>query len=112
MRKKPPRPALKLVSPIPTDPNAPPADLDQAGADLWRGIMAEFVIDDAPSRQTLLQICHVADLAAAAHARGLVKEELAARMAIARAIHRMGFDVEATREKPGRPGGVFVKSKG
>jgi hypothetical protein len=103
MRKKP-KPALRLVDAgSADDTTVPPADLGEAGGKLWKSIMDEFRIDDAPGRQTLLQICHAADIADDAHARGMLKDELQARAFIARALRQMNFDVEPNRDTVGRP---------
>ena len=103
MRKRP-KPTLKLVDPSAnSNSTAPPADLGEPGRNLWQSIMREFRIDDAPGRQQLLQICHAADMAADAHERGMLKEELQARAFITRALRQMNFDVEPTRDAVGRP---------
>jgi hypothetical protein len=107
MREKKSKPAVRLVASAPVDPDAPPASLGDAGSDLWRSILSEFVIDDAASRQMLLQICHAADIAEQAHERGLLKDELQARSFITRGLHRLNFDVESPRDRPGRPAGTF-----
>jgi hypothetical protein len=105
MRKKPEKPPLRLVTSTAPDSAAPPTDLGESGARLWRSIMSEYRIDDAPGRHTLLQICHAADIAAAAHGRGMLKDELQARAFITRALRQMNFDVEPIREAAGRPPG-------
>ena len=102
---------------------APPATLGKPGATLWRSIMSEYKIDDAGGREMLLQICTAADRAdafAAEIARDgpmirtkhvfkehpLLKHELAARSFIVRALHRLGLEIEPTRNSPGRPSGL------
>jgi hypothetical protein len=102
---------LHAVGQMPDDLTAPPSELDEAGATLWKAILEEFRVDDAPGRQTLLQICHAADIAAVAHARGALKDELQARTFITRGLHRLNFDVAPTRANPGRPSGTFNKVK-
>jgi hypothetical protein len=102
MPKKTP---LRLVAPTPFDPCAPPSNLGESGAALWRSIQSDFKVDDALGWNTLLQICHAADIAEAAHARGLLKDELQARAFITRGLHRLNFDVEPTRDRVGRPSG-------
>lgn len=109
MKKKSAAPSLRLVEPIAFDPAAPPSNLGEAGADMWRSIQSDFRVDDAPGWNTLLQICHAADIAETAHARGLLKEELAARAFITRGIGRLNFDVEPTRDTAGRPPGAKRK---
>jgi hypothetical protein len=103
-RRKPAQPTLQVVVPIPTDPTSPPPNLGEAGQNLWRSIQTDFRVDDAPGWNTLLQICH-ADIADEAHARGLLKDELAARAFITRGLHRLNFDVEPSRDRVGRPPG-------
>ncbi len=105
MRRKKPKTTLRLVEPTPPDPAAPPSSLGEAGVNLWRSIMSEFRVDDAPGRQQLLQICHAADIADDAHARNMLKDELQARAFITRALRQMNFDVEPTRDTAGRPPG-------
>jgi hypothetical protein len=109
MRRKQNKPELRIVDPIPTDPTSPPSQLGEAGRQLWCSIQADYRVDDAPGRNMLLQICHAADLADEAHTRGLLKDELAARAFITRALHRLNFDVEPTRAHTGRPPGPSIK---
>jgi hypothetical protein len=121
------KPTLTLVSPKPNSP-APPPDLGEAGAQLWAAIQSEFRVDDAQGIASLLQICVTADRVAEyseAIARDgavirtksglrdhpLLKHELAARSFICRALHRLGFDIEPTRDTVGRPPGVFPRGK-
>lgn len=108
MRRKS-NPTLRVVEGIPTDPASPPADLGEAGSNLWRSIQTDFRVDDAPGWNMLLQICHAADIAEAAHERGMLKDELAARAFVTRALHRLNFDVEPTRAHSGRPPGPIIK---
>lgn len=103
--QEPEKTPLRLVAPTPPDPAAPPTDLGESGATLWRAIMSEYRVDDAPRRQMLLQICYAADIAETARERGLLKDELAARAFVTRGLHRLNFDVEPTRERAGRPPG-------
>ena len=105
MRKKPTKSALRLIGQPPADAIVPPSILGDSGATLWCSIMKEYRVDDAAGQQILLQICHAADIADAAHQRGFLKEELASRAFITRGLHRMNFDVESPRAGPGRPSG-------
>jgi len=111
MRKKGTKTALRLVSQIPADATSPPTTLGDAGANLWQSIMTEYHVDDAAGQQILLQICHAADIAEAAHERNLLKEELGARAFVTRGLHRLNLDVEPLHSRPGRPPGTFNKTK-
>jgi hypothetical protein len=108
-RQKLTQPTLRVVEQIPTDPTSPPAQLGESGQNLWRSIQSDYRVDDAPGRNMLLQICHAADLADEAHTRGLLKDELAARAFITRALHKLNFDVEPTRAHSGRPPGPSIR---
>ena len=44
------KPSLKLVATA-ADPSAPPRNLGQHGSNLWRSILSEYEIDDAPGRE-------------------------------------------------------------
>ena len=56
------KPSLKLVTTA-ADPSAPPRNLGQHGLNLWRSILSEYEIDDAPGRELLLQACLAMDRA-------------------------------------------------
>lgn len=101
-----------------------PASLGKAGAKLWQSIQQEYRIDDAGGSEMLLQICSTADraaeYAAIIDAEGpmistkhglkehpLVKHELAARSFVVRSLHRLGLDIEPTRNVVGRPPGTY-----
>src|SRR5262249_11467078 len=47
----------------PPSPAEPPTDLGASGADLWRAILADWIIDDAASLAVLAQAAHAADRA-------------------------------------------------
>ena len=98
----------------------PPATLGEAGADLWRRVMAEYQIDDVGGREMLAQACAACDRAtglaalierdgAVLYGKGgprshpAIKDELACRAFICRTLHRLGLDVEPVRSV-GRPG--------
>ena len=112
------KPALELLTTA-ADPSAPPRNLGQHGANLWRSILSEYEIDDAPGRELLLQACIAMDRAeqcAVEVARDgvtvdtkfgpkehpLLKHELASRNFVIRVIGRLGLDVEAIKPT-GRP---------
>ena len=40
---------------------APPASLGKAGAELWRNLLNDYVIEDSAGCQMLLRICETAD---------------------------------------------------
>ena len=113
------KPELTLV-PTAAASLAPPATLGKAGATLWTSIQSEYKVSDAGGREMLLQICTAADRADAFAAEiasdgpmirtkhvfkehPLLKHELAARSFIVRALHRLGLEIEPTRNSPGRP---------
>jgi hypothetical protein len=105
---KPPKTTLRVVDPSPVDPLEPPMDLGEDGRNLWRSIMAEYRIDDAPGRAMLKQICACADLAEKAHERSAIKDELAARAFIVRGLQKLNLDIEAGPGRVGRPPGPKV----
>jgi hypothetical protein len=121
-------PALTIVDPTKPTSSSTPANLGEAGASLWQSIMAEYRIDDAGGREMLLQICAAADSAADYAAiiandgpvvrtgrvlkdHPLLKHELAARSFIVRSLHRLGLDIEPTRDSVGRPPGTFSRTR-
>jgi hypothetical protein len=119
MAKSDDTPILSVVN-LPSAIPKPPATLNEAGANLWRTVLADFVIDDAGS------LC-VLEQAAAAYGRaealreaidrdgeillgrhGLrehpgLKAELQARAFVVRALSKLGVVFENVRPGPGRP---------
>ena len=104
-------------------PSDPPATLGEAGATLWRAIMAEYKIEDSGGLAMLEQACRAADRAkecsdiiaadgsmiSTKHGpkdHPLLRHELAARSFVVRTIARLGLDVEPVRSGPGRPPGT------
>jgi phage terminase small subunit len=95
--------------------------MDPTGANLWRNIVGEFVIEDAASLALLEQACHAVaraeSLRAHIEADGevirlpdgsfkrnpLIAAELAARGLIARLLGRLGVLDTEPRRGPGRP---------
>src|SRR5262249_57319812 len=102
----------------------PPPTLRQAGASLWRSIMAEYAITDSGGRAILEQACASADRAAECAAliseqgavistkhrlkdHPLLRHEMAARGLVGRLLTRLGLDVEPLRPTAGRPASGF-----
>ena len=102
----------------------PPQTLRDAGATLWRSIMAEYAIADSGGRAILEQACASADRAAECAAiiaeqgavistkhglkdHPLLRHETAARGLVGRLLTRLGLDVEPLRPTAGRPGTAF-----
>jgi Phage terminase, small subunit len=99
----------------------PPATLREAGATLWRSIMAEYAVSDSGGRAILEQACASADRAAECASiiaeqgavistkhglkdHPLLRHETAARGLVGRLLTRLGLDVEPLRPTAGRPG--------
>jgi hypothetical protein len=123
--KKPP--TLTIVG-SPPNPNASPASLGEAGAKLWQAIHADYIVEDAGGHEMLLRICEAADSLASydeqisrdgptirsksgIREHPLLKHQLATRSFIVRSLHRLGLDIEPTRNAPGRPPGACTKVK-
>jgi hypothetical protein len=98
--------------------------LGKAGRTLWHRIRSEYDVTDAGGEEMLFQICAAADRAdecakIIAHDgptirtkqglkdHPLLRHEAAARSFIVRSLHRLGLDIEPTRNAPGRPPGSF-----
>jgi hypothetical protein len=121
--KKPP--TLRVIDPSSKpNPLAPPTGLGEAGAKLWHGIHADYVIDDAGGLAMLAQICAAADRVAEYAStitrdgptirtkaglkdHPLLRHELAAQSFIVRSLHRLGLDIEPARHEIGRPAGPY-----
>jgi|SRR5215472_14997995 len=115
MARKPDQTVIPLYRP-PT-PAEPPADLGASGADLWRAIPADWLIDDAASLVVLAQAAHAADRAetlrrqiaqfetagALARTKTMITAELAARSLVARLLGRLGVLDSESKRGPGRP---------
>jgi hypothetical protein len=121
MGEKPKLSAVPTGIPPAATASPPPATLGEAGADLWRRVMAEYRIDDVGGREMLAQACAACDRAAALAAlierdgaviysksgprsHPAIKDEIACRGFIVRTLHRLGLDVEPIRAVVGRPG--------
>jgi phage terminase small subunit len=115
------KPALKLVRATGPDPNAPPSNLREPGAKLWRAVMSEYDVQDAGGLAMLAQACEACDRleALAEHIRNdgeivrtkagpkdhpALKHELANRAFIVRTLSRLGLDVEAIKPMGRLPG--------
>jgi hypothetical protein len=122
------KPRLTIVKPASAKPNEAPPSLHEAGATLWQSVTSEYNIDDAGGREMLLQICRAADRAAECAAtinedgpvfntkhglkeHPLLKLELASRSFVVRGLHRLGLDIEPTRDAVGRPPGTFNRKR-
>jgi hypothetical protein len=98
-----------------------PRPLGEAGRSLWVRVMTAYAIDDVGGREILFQACAAADTAeelsaviAVDGARFLtkqgpkahpcLKDRLAARAFVVKAIRTLGLDIEAVYPGPGRPG--------
>ena len=99
----------------------PPRKLGKFGMSLWQAIQSEYRVDDRGGIEILMQLCAAADRAEALaacverdgetirtktglRAHPCIREELACRSFICRALERLGLNVEAIKS-PGRPGG-------
>ena len=102
----------------------PPPTLREAGASLWRSVMAEYAITDSGGRAILEQACASADRAAECAAiiaeqgavistkhglkdHPLLRHETASRGLVGRLLTRLGLNVEPLRPSVGRPGTGF-----
>jgi hypothetical protein len=118
MAKKPP---LKLVTASSGTGPQPPRSLGQPGRNLWNSVMAEYDIQDSGGLELLAQACAGLDRAEALRteidrdgevirSRGVIrshpaiKDELAARAFVVRALARLGLNFEPVRPSVGRPG--------
>jgi hypothetical protein len=118
------KPPLTVVSPSPALA-APPATLGESGRSLWNRVLTEYAISDCGGLEMLAQICHAADRVAALAAvierdgetiitkNGLkahpcLRDEIAGRAFIVRALGKLGLSFEPLRPSPGRPpsGGI------
>jgi hypothetical protein len=96
--------------------------LGRAGAEFWRSIHRDYVIEDSGGHQMLLRICEACDSLASydeqierdgptiRSASGLkehplLKVQLATRSFILRSLHRLNLDVIPPRNEIGRPSG-------
>src|SRR5262249_21640636 len=118
MSKNPPFMVVDLPSIAPN----PPPNLGPAGVTLWQSITAEYDISDAGGRALLEQCAFAYDraerLRAEIDAAGEIirgsrgprehpglRGELAARAFVVRTLQRLGINLEAIRQGPGRPPG-------
>ena len=112
MGRKSQEPLTLVAGSAPTLADPPPT-LREAGATLWRSIMAEYAIADSGARAILEQACASADRAAVISTKHglkdhpLLRHETAARGLVGRLLTRLGLDVEPLRPTAGRPGTSF-----
>jgi hypothetical protein len=112
---------LKSIDPE-TAGDKPPVTLGKAGATLWRTVTDQFCLDDAGSRETLLQVCEAKDSLEDTVARkkqaaddktfqALLKAEVGYRSFIVRGLERLG--VGPDKKAIGRPvhdgGGITLQ---
>ena len=122
------KPTLTVVDQSKPNALAPPASLGEAGCTLWSDLHRDFYIEDAGGAQMLLQICEAADSLAGfdqqiardgptirtksgMREHPLLKHQLATRSFIVRSLHRLGLDVEPTRNEVGRPPGPTFRGE-
>jgi hypothetical protein len=113
---------LTVVSSPRTGP-PPPATLGEAGADLWRRIMAEYDIADCGGRELLCQAAAACDRLAelkrcideegttirtrgGIRAHPALRDEIAYRSFIVRTLRALGLDVEPIKGEGRRGGGI------
>src|SRR5262245_31126659 len=97
-----------------------PANVGATGADLWRRLHEQFVINDQAQLELLMQICCAASRAAecaAAIARDgvtvtsrsglkahpLVQVEISCRQLVSNGLRKLGMLDQPVRDGPGRP---------
>jgi hypothetical protein len=100
---------LQLMPPVP-DLAAPPADLGEAGAKLWRTVLDEVDIESAIAQQMLREACLEEDRAGELHAAGDFKNELAARAFVVRTLQKLL--PKPTHIFMGRPPGPPARYRG
>jgi phage terminase small subunit len=124
MAEKPPKTPFSVVSTLPLQVPDPPRPLGPAGLAMWRAIQAEYNIVDQGGIAMLLVGCHAFDRAerlraqidadgevirlrnGSIRAHPAIRDEVACRAQVMRAIEKLGLNFEAV--KPiGRPPGSF-----
>jgi hypothetical protein len=110
---------LTLVQPT-ANVGCMPVGLGTDGAELWKAITGEFLIEDAAGIEVLKQCCFAADMAARCRQqldeRGLIiraktgarenpmlRHELNYRQFVTRCLQKLGVLSEPLRDGPGRP---------
>jgi hypothetical protein len=124
MAERPPKHPFSVVAALPLQVADPPRSLGSAGLAMWRGIQAEYNIQDAGGIEVLLVGCQALDRAErlracidadgeVIHTRSgvpkahpAIRDEVACRAQILRAIEKLGLNYEAIK-MPGRPPGSF-----
>jgi hypothetical protein len=120
--RKPPANLHLIKAPPEPDYPAPPRPLGEHGASLWRDIVTSYEFSDRASYETLAQACAALDRAercrelideqgemipsrTGMRSHPLLRDELANRAFVTRALAKLGLDLEPLRSGPGRPGG-------
>jgi hypothetical protein len=120
MSARAPGAVVKLTKPRPPEP---PRPLGKIGLALWRSVVTRYEFADPGSVEVLYQACAAVQIAAdcraqierdglmidgpnGARAHPLLKDELQNRAFAARAIARLGLDLEPVRSGVGRPPGM------
>jgi hypothetical protein len=123
MAKNPQPPALAVVQTGATVVQ-PPRKLGPSGTQFWNEILAEFVIEDRAGIELLLLAAEATDRAqdlaerirvegstirtkTGVRAHPALRDELANRAFVAKAIERLGLNLQAVRPNVGRPPRVF-----
>ena len=114
------KPVPLVVHPVGTVPEPPP-HLDVTGSELWRSVLAEWVINDAGSLAVLEEACHARDTAerlrrqiavdgdmietgnGSSKLNPAIVAELQARSLTARLLDKLGVLNDGEKRKPGRP---------
>jgi hypothetical protein len=121
MAEKPRNPGLSLVTPLSVELLSPPRPLGPAGQALWDRIQREYGISDAGGVELLLLACEATDRGArlragidadgeVIHTRSGVprahpalRDEVAARAQVMRALKELGLNYEAIKMPGGQP---------
>jgi len=124
MAEKPPKNPFSVVSALPLQVPDPPRPLHPAGLALWRAIQSEYAITDqggitmlmvgcaALDRAERLRACIDADgevihtRSGVPKAHPAIRDEVACRAQVMRAIEKLGLNYEAIKTV-GRPPGSF-----
>jgi len=120
MVEKPPKSPFSVVTALPLQVPDPPRPLGSAGMALWRAIQAEYNIVDQGGQTMLLVGCQALDRAerlriqidadgevirlrnGSVRAHPAIRDEVACRAQVMRAIEKLGLNYEAVKTV-GRP---------
>jgi len=124
MAEKPPKSPFSVVTALPVQVPYPPRPLGPAGLALWEAIQTEYGIADRGGIEMLLVGCQALDRAerlracidadgevihtrsGVPRAHPAIRDEVACRAQIMRAIEKLGLNYEAVKAI-GRPPGSF-----